>query len=203
MVLNKVVQLRIPGPIVLVVLLFSVQPVLLRAQESKKTLGLADGKDTLIYKTLDEIWIYPERNFKNPKQEKEFWKYAYKIKKVYPYAKAAGELLKYYEPEYLKLTTHREKRKFMNKVEAELMARYKNELKRLTVSEGKILIRLVDRETNRTIFSLVQDFRGDLSAFFWQSLARLFGNNLKDHYDPAGADRMTEEIVRMIEMGYI
>ena len=196
-------QLRIPGPIVLVVLLFSVQPVLLRAQESKKTLGLADGKDTLIYKTLDEIWIYPERNFKNPKQEKEFWKYAYKIKKVYPYAKAAGELLKYYEPEYLKLTTHREKRKFMNKVEAELMARYKNELKRLTVSEGKILIRLVDRETNRTIFSLVQDFRGDLSAFFWQSLARLFGNNLKDHYDPAGADRMTEEIVRMIEMGYI
>jgi hypothetical protein len=173
------------------------------AQEQKKTMGVVEGKDTLIYKTLDEIWVFPEKHFKSPAEEKDYWRYVYKVKKVYPYAKTAAELLKMYEPEYEKLKTQREKRKFMNKIEDELMARYKNELKRLTVSEGRILIKLVDRETNQTIYSLVKDFRGDFSAFFWQTLAKLFGNNLKDQYDPIGSDFITEQIVRMIEMGYI
>lgn len=177
--------------------------VALRAQEKEKVMGFIDGKDTIIHRVLKEIWVYPERKFSNRRQERDFWRYANKVRKVYPYAKTASELLMLYEPEYNKLTTQREKRKFIKKVEDELMARYKDELKKLTISEGKILIRLVDRETSRTMFALVKDFRGEFAAFFWQTLARLFGNNLKDEYDPYGEDRLTEEIVRMIEMGYL
>ena len=175
----------------------------MQAQEGQKVLGIVEGNDTLIYRVLDDIWIYPEKKFKSPRQEKDFWKYVYKVKKVYPYAKTAAELLKKYEPEYLQLTRQKDRRQFMNKIEDELMAQYKDELKKMSVSDGRLLIKLVDRETSRTIYTLVKDFRGDVAAFFWQSLARLFGNNLKTVYDPYGEDRMTEEIVRMIEMGII
>ena len=184
-------------------LLFFLSFFAIQAQEKERTLGVINGKDTLIYRELKEIWIYPDRKFDNRRQERDFWKYANKVRKVYPYAKTASELLRKYEPEYNKLTTQREKRKYIKKVEDELMAKYKDELKKLTISEGRILIKLVDRETSKTMFTLVKDFRGDFAAFFWQSLARLFGNNLKDEYDPYGEDRLTEEIVRMIEMGYI
>jgi len=194
---------RVKTVFFILLLVFLASPFCVLAQEKQETIGMVEGKDTLIYKLLDEIWVYPGKKTRSPKQEKDFWKYVYKVKKIYPYAKTAAELLKQYEPEYLKLTRQKDKRKFMNKIEHELMARYKEELKRLTISEGRLLIKLVDRETSRTIYSLVRDFRGEIAVFFWQSLARLFGNNLKDSYDPYGEDRLTEEIVKMIEMGFI
>lgn len=174
-----------------------------QADSGKYWVGRVVDGDTIIERQLDEIWVFPGRNFKTKRQEANFWKYVYKVKKVYPYAKRANELLRKYEPEYARLKTQREKKKLINKVEDELMAQYKDQLKKLTISEGKILIKLIDRETGKTSYTLIKDFRGSFSAFFWQSLAKLFGNDLKSHFDAAGEDRLIDEIVRMIETGQL
>jgi hypothetical protein len=168
---------------------------------AKNWFGKIEGGDTIIERQLEEVLVFPSRNFKYKRQERRFWRYAYKVRKVYPYAKLANELLIKYEPEYLILETQREKRKLMKQLEKELLDEYKEELKKLTISEGRILIKLIDRETKRSSYTLIKDFKGGFSAFFWQSLARLFGNDLKTEFDPAGKDRLIEEIVSMIEMG--
>jgi len=170
---------------------------------SRIGMGMIIDGDTIIERHLKEIWVYPQKNFKNKNQERDFWKYVNKVRKVYPYAKTANNLLKLYEPQYQKLRTKREKKRLMNRIEDELLAQYKDDLKKMTISEGKILIKLIDRETGRTSFTLIKDFRGGFSAFFWQSLARFFGNDLKSEFDPYGEDRLIEEIVKMIESGMI
>jgi len=166
-------------------------------------IGTVENGDTIYEIQLNEIWVYPGLSNMSNRQQRKFWRYVYKIKKVYPYAQRANELLKEYEPEYLSLKTRREKRKLMNKIEDELLAEYKDELKKLTISEGRILIKLIDRETGRTSYALIQDFRGKFSAFFWQAIARIFKNDLKSEYDAEGEDRIIEEVVRMIEAGQL
>ena len=79
---------------------------------------------------------------------------------------------------------------------------HKEELKKWSISDGKILLKLINRETNRSAYSIIENFRGEFSAVFWQGIARLFKNNLKNGYDPQGDDRMLEEVVRKIESGY-
>ena len=114
-------------------------------------------------------------------------------------AKLAGEKLRGYEGELAAIDSERKKKKFYKKVEKELKAEFGDELTKLTISQGRILIKLIDRETGDTSYELVSELRGNFSAFFWQGLARIFGHNLKSNYDPEGEDRMIEEIVQRIE----
>ncbi|MBT3385733.1 MAG: DUF4294 domain-containing protein [Prolixibacteraceae bacterium] len=178
----------------------------LKSQErdtSDFTLGFIEGGDTIIYKNLNEIWVFPRKDFKNRRQEKRYSRYINKVKKVYPLAVEARKLLEKYEPEYSALVEQRDRRRLMKKLEKELLAEHKEKLKKWSISDGKILIKLIDRETKRTSYSLIKDFRGDVSAVFWQGIARIFKNNLKTEYDPTGEDRVLEEIVTLIEMGYL
>lgn len=175
------------------------------AQEKDTTdfmMGYVKNNDTIIHKNIPEILILP-RNFNNKRSERRYWRYIYKVKKVYPYAIKARELLIQYEPEYLKLEKQSDKRKLMKKLEQELLAEHKEELKRWSISDGRILLKLIHRETKNTPYNLIRDFRGDLSAVFWQGIARIFKNNLKDEYDPEDEDKMLEEIVILIEKGYV
>lgn len=165
-------------------------------------MGYIKNNDTIIHKNIKEIFVLP-KNFKSKRIERKYWRYVKKVKKVYPYAVRARELLKKYEPEYNKLEKQRDKRKLMKKLERELLAEHKDELKRWSISDGRILLKLIHRETKHTPYNLIRDFRGDFSAFFWQGIARLFKNNLKDEYDPENEDRWLEEIVILIELGYI
>jgi len=126
-----------------------------------------------------------------------------KIKIVYPYAHLAGETLKKYEIILSQVNNERERRRILIDLEKEINDKYGNELKSLTFSQGKILIKLIDRETGNTSFDLVKDLRGNFLAFFYQSFARVFGYNLKVEYDPNGEDKNIEIIVRMIENGVI
>ncbi len=166
-------------------------------------IGIVSHEDTVFRKEIKEIMVLPRKGYKGKKYVRTFWRLVRKVRKVYPYAEKINELLKQYEPEYLALESDKERRKLIKQVEKELMDQYKDELKKLTISEGRILIKLVDRETGRTGYSLIKDFRGGFKAFFWQSIARLFGNDLKAKYDPVGEDRMIEEIILMIETGKI
>ncbi len=169
---------------------------------SKLVMGIVEGNDTIIHVRVKEIWIYPERKFSSKKQQKYYSRYVAKVKKVYPLAVEARILLEKYEPQYYALESQRERKKLMKNLEKELLDKHKEELKKWSISDGKILLKLIDRETDRTAYSLIQDFRGDVSAVFWQGIARLFKNNLKDEYNPDDEDKLLEEIVRKIESGY-
>lgn len=170
---------------------------------SRIGIGFIIGGDTVIHRDIKEIRVYPRRGFRSQRLEKQYYRLVQRVKKVYPYAITANELLKKYEPEYVQLKTDREKRKLMKRIEDQLLAKYKDDLKKMSINDGKVLIKLIDRETGRTSYSIIREFRGSVAAFFWQGIARIFSNNLKDEYDPYGEDVLIEEIVTMIESGYL
>jgi len=177
----------------------------LNAQErdsSRLVMGIIDGKDTIITVRIRDVWVFPERKFESKKQQQRYSRYVEKVKKVYPLAVEARILLKKYEPQYYALDSQRDRRKLMKNLEKELLDKHKEELKKWSISDGKILLKLINRETDRTAYSIIKDFRGDVSAMFWQGIARIFKNNLKDGYSPEEEDKLLEEIVRKIEMGY-
>lgn len=160
-----------------------------------------ENGDTILYGVLPSVRIYGSRTFKNPKEASKYSKLVYNVKKVYPYAKTAGDLLKKYSSQIDTMQSEKEKKKYLNKVEEELKQQYKGELTKLSITQGIILVKLVDRETSRTSFEIVKEMRGTFSAFFWQQIAKIFDNNLKAQYDPYGEDKQIEEIVDMIEHG--
>jgi hypothetical protein len=161
-----------------------------------------DG-DTLWVAELDEVYIFPTKKFKNRRERRRYTRLIYNVKKAYPWAKLAGEKLAEVEVHLLSLETEKEQKAYMKQVEQELLKDYKDDLKKLTITQGRILIKLVDRETGDTSYELVEDLRGKLSAIFWQALARLFGSNLKSVYEPEGEDHLIEEIVVLIENGQL
>jgi hypothetical protein len=165
--------------------------------------GMIIGNDTIIHRDIKEIWVYPRYNLKSQRFQRQYSRLIQRIKKVYPYAKKANELLTKYQPIYERLKTDREKRKLMKKVEDELWIEYKDDLKHMSITDGKVLIKLIDRETGRTSYSIIKDFRGGFAATFWQGIARIFKNDLKDEYDPYGEDFLIEQIVQMVETGYL
>jgi hypothetical protein len=163
---------------------------------------VVDG-DTLWVAELDEIYIFPTKRFKNRREYRRYTKLIYNVKKAYPWAKMAGETLAEMEREMLALETEKEQMEYIKTMEKELLGKYTDDLKKLTITQGRILIKLVDRETGDTSYELVKELRGKFSAVFWQTLARLFGSSLKYEYDPGGEDRLIEEIVILIEAGQL
>ena len=161
------------------------------------------GGDTLWVADLDEIYIFPTHRFKNPREYRRYTRLIYNVKKAYPWAKLAGEKLAELEAEMLALKTEKQQKEYIKTVEDELLGDYTDDLKKLTITQGRILIKLVDRETGATSYELVRELRGKVSAVFWQTLARLFGSSLKSEYDAAGEDKLIEEIVILIEAGQL
>lgn len=187
-----------------ILILFLLSPGL-KAQNkdsSRLVMGIIQGNDTIITVRIGDVWVFPDRKFTSKKQQQRYSRYVEKVKKVYPVAVEARILLNKYEPLYYELDSQRERRKLMKNLEKELLDKHKEELKKWSVSDGKILLKLINRETDRTAYSIIKDFRGDVSAMFWQGIARIFKNNLKDGYSPEEEDKILEEIVRRIEMGY-
>jgi cell division protein YceG involved in septum cleavage len=186
------------------ILFFLILPVfVLVGQEYRPqqyTIGVIENGDTIIYRELKEVVIIPKNRTK--RVERKYSNYIVKVKKVYPLAVEARELLKKYEPEYYRLQDQRDRRKLMKNLEKELLDKHKEELKRWSISDGRLLLKLINRETERTPYSLISDFRGEFSAVFWQGIAKLFKNNLKAGYDPLGDDQILEEVVILIELGY-
>lgn len=157
--------------------------------------------DTLPLITLKEFRVYGVREFKNPKEAERYDRLKWDVKKVYPYAKLASKKLKEYNAVLAKLENEKQKKAFFKIAEKEIKAEFEDDLKNLTMRQGRILIKLIDRETGNTSYELVKDLRGSFSAFVWQSLARMFGSDLKAQYDAEGEDKMIEDIIILIENG--
>jgi hypothetical protein len=162
---------------------------------------IIDG-DTLPIIPLPEIEI-KSYIFLTDRQAIKMTKLIKNVKKVYPYAKLAGIKLNEYEEILMNAQSDKERKEIMKKAEEELEEAYGEDLKKMTISQGKILIKLVDRETGSTSYELVEVLRGKFRAFFYQTFARLFGYDLKTEYDPEGEDKDIEHIVRLIESGQL
>lgn len=161
-----------------------------------------DG-DTLFIIPLDEVQIKGKRTSKNKRLIRRTNRLIRYVKKVYPYAKIAGVKLQEYDSILNTVDKESERRKIMRRAEKEINEEFGGELKKLTINQGKILLKLIDRETGDTSFELVKDLRGGFTAFFYQTFARIFTLNLKVKYDPQGEDKKIEEIVQLIENGQL
>lgn len=159
--------------------------------------------DTLPIIDLAPVAFFAPRIFKNRADENRYRRLVHNVKRVYPYARLAGIKFNEYNELLISLPTEAQRRRAMRQAENELRAQFEEDLKRLTFTQGLILIKLVDRQTSHTSYDVVKEFRGMVSAVFWQGLGRIFGFNLKTEYDPQGEDRLIEEIVQMIEAGVI
>ena len=162
---------------------------------------IVDG-DTIPMMNLPEVRIKGFIIYRTPSDQRRFDRLVRNVKKVYPYARLAGIKLNEYDVMMAGLD-EKEQRKLYKRAEEELKAQFGEELKGLTFTQGRILLKLVDRETGNPTYHIVKELRGSFVAFFWQNLSRLFGYNLKEKYDPQGKDRDIETIVQMIENGLI
>jgi len=123
----------------------------------------------------------------------------YNVTKVYPYSIAAAEILKDVDVNLDKCADKKARKAYLKTVEKQLNTRFKGELTDLSITQGQILVRLIDRQTGKDCYSIIQDLKGGFSAVVFQSVALLFSNNLKREYDPIDRDKDIESIVKDLE----
>lgn len=165
--------------------------------------GLVENGDTLLHVPLRSITILPPYKFKSKRHKRRYTRLVLYVKKVYPYSQIVSKQLNEINKDLDKYKTKREKELYIKLKEKQLKKQFEGKLRKLTYTQGRILIKLIDRETGYTTYELVKQLKGSLNAFFWQSIARLFGSNLKMEYDAKGDDRMIEDIVVRIENGQL
>ncbi len=194
--------------VITIIILFS-SFISLKAQDTLAVKGdnvlyglVVDG-DTILVTSLEEVYILPQRKFKSNREMRKYRRLVRNVKKVYPYSQIAKEVFAEVEADLENIHSERERKKYMNEVEADLKDEFEGKLKKLTISQGRILIKMIDRELDQTSYDLIKDLKGNFSAFFWQTFARVFGNNLKSTFDADGEDQLLNEIIVMIENGQL
>ena len=161
-----------------------------------------DG-DTVYMAWLHELWVYPPMKFKNRKQEKFYWKTVRDVKKCLPYAKMITREMAYADTELAKLPDDKARRKWWKSFERQLYKKYESDFRNMYASQGMMLMKLMDRETDKTSYELIKKYRGKASANFWQFVAKLFKNDLKEEYDASDKDRITERVINLVEAGQL
>ena len=161
--------------------------------------------DTTMWIVMNPVIVYPNERFRNKKDEEFYWKTVRDVKKTLPYAKLINRTLQE-TYEYLQtFDTKKEKDAYLKKFEKQLYAHYKPIMKKFTKNLGKIMIKLVNRETNQNSYSIVKAFMGTFRAGFWQTFGRFFGVNLKAEYRPQKDknDALIERICVRVEQGLL
>lgn len=161
------------------------------------------GGDSVPHVILPTLNKYPPLSFSSKKEQRQYNRLVANVKKVLPIAKLARHTIVETYDFLETLPTKEEKEAHIRRVEQGLRRQYAPLMKKLTYSQGKLLVKLVDRECNQTSYEIVKAFIGPLRAGFYQVFAGLFGNSLTKHYDPEGDDRFTERVVRMVESGQL
>ena len=160
--------------------------------------GVDSQGDSILYISLLDVNVYHRM-----RDLKEYQRMVNAVKKVYPLAIEAARRMENLDQELERLGKRKDRKAYTRAIEDALKEEISPVLWKMTRYEGKILLKLVDRETNHTVFSIIKDFRSGFTAGFYQALARLFGNNLKLEYDPEGEDAMLEQIVKYHKAGLL
>ena len=159
--------------------------------------------DTCRYTFIRDIYVYPPLKFKNKKQEEYYWRTVRDVRKTLPYAKLAfATLCETYE--YIQtIPDKKEREKHLKNLEKDIFEQYKPVVKSMTKTQGKVLLKLINRETDQSSFNIVKAFLGSFRAGFWQTFGRFFGVNMKAgfHTDKNKDDAMIDRIATLIEQG--
>ena len=162
-----------------------------------------ENGDTLYMAWLHDVWVYPPMKFRNRSQEKFYWRTVRDVKKCLPYAKMITKDMAYADEELAKLPDDKSRRKWWRSFERQLYKKYEKDFRNMYASQGMMLMKLMDRETDKTSYELIKKYKGKASANFWQFVAKLFKNDLKEEYDASDKDRITERIINLVEAGQL
>ncbi|MEG0808212.1 MAG: DUF4294 domain-containing protein [Alistipes sp.] len=149
------------------------------------------------------VHILPVYVFSRPVDLRRYRKLVDAVKKVYPIAQIAKAKMADMEAELTRLPTKKAQKAYIKTVYHQIKDEYTPVLKHMTRTQGKVLLKLIDRETEYTAYEVLKEFRGGFVAGFWQGISRVFGQNLKSEYEKAGEDRMIEQIVIYYEAGLL
>ena len=159
--------------------------------------------DTVMVSEIPEVNIYPGYMYKN---RWDYWRYQRLVRNVkvaYPYAKLAASKLIELDRQLVSIESEKKRKELIKLTEKKIRSEFEDEVKKLTITQGRILIKLIDRETGNTTYQVLQNLKGNVPAVFWQAIARIFGSTLKSEYDPRGEDELIEMIILLIEAGQI
>jgi len=172
-----------------------------RAQEVDVVPVMVQGNDTMPLYMLDAVRIEAKLTGKARRNAARTDRLTRYVQKVYPYALLTAKLLDEYDHDLAGIGKKGDQELYLKLAEAELRAEFEQEIKGLTMTQGRILVKLIDRETGHTSYDIVKQLRGSFQAWMWQGIAKIFGNDLKGEYDPEGDDKLVESVVRRIENG--
>jgi hypothetical protein len=163
---------------------------------------IVENGDTLYQLSLPPVYVFAFPKVKEGSKDwKEYRRLVYNFRKVYPYALMAKRKTDEMDEALLRISSTKEREVMIKKYEKELFSEFEQPIRKLTFSQGKLLLKLVDREVGQTSYYVIKDLKGGFTAFFWQGIARFFGANLKKPYDKYGEDRKVEELVKMYQDG--
>ena len=161
--------------------------------------------DTILWIELKPVYVYKPLKFKNKRQQNSYSRLVRNVKKTLPIAKEIKNIIIQTSLTLDTIPTEKERKRYINYMEKHLKDTYTPRMKKLTFSQGKLLIKLVDRECNQTSYQLVKSFMGSFKAGFYQTFAALFGASLKKEYDPDNIedDAITERVIVLVENGQL
>ena len=176
----------------------------LSSQEKGYPLGYkVEGRDTVYYLNLSEVYLFSwDNKMKKGREWREFYRLVYNFRKTYPYALIAKEKIN--EADSILRSqkfNKREREKFIQQFEIKLFNEFEKPLRKMTFSQGKLLLKLIDREIGQSSYYIIKNYRGGAAAGFWQGIAKIFGSDMKRPYDRFGDDKLTEELVQMYKRG--
>ena len=159
--------------------------------------------DTVFYDTIDPIWVFPRgRGFRKNGDWRTEYRMVYNFNKIYPYALVGRQMMAQVDSTIAADATKRSMRtRYIKDVEKELLQLFTADIKRMTISQGFMLLRLIDRECGLSAFEIIKEYESGFAANFWQIIAKLFSHDLKSKYDPKGQDAKLEELVQIWEAG--
>ena len=165
---------------------------------------IIEGKDTIPVVNLPAVIIADTASAAYLKDLQSYYRLRFNVIKVYPFARLAAVKLNEMNKAMDKMTSKHDKKRYKKGVEQQVRKDFEDQIKKLSINQGNVLIKLIDRETGNTTYDLIKQLKGSLNAFFSQGIAKLFGHDLKDEYDPTqGQDKTIENIVQQIERGGI
>lgn len=185
----------------IILLLFCTHALSAQTDTTKKTYSTVVEGDTMPLVYMQTVDVVASLSPEAAAQLKAYYILRRDVLRTYPYAKYAAKKLKEINDHAETMTSEKEKRKYIRSTEDELKEKFEGDLKKLTVNQGRVLMKLIDRETGNNTYAVVKELRGGFKAFWWQGMARLIGDDMKDRYDAAGEDQPIEDIVQQIENG--
>ena len=161
------------------------------------------ANDTFYLVRMQDIWVYPKIVFTSKKQERFYWKTVRDVKKTLPFAKELTREMQIADQQLALLHDDHTRRKWWRQYEKYLFHKYENDFRHMTASQGQMLMKLMDRESDRTSYEIIKHYRGKNSANFWQFVAKLFKNDLKEGYDANDKDYIVERVINLVEAGQL